>query len=144
MKPAGATSATIVLTTAQVRALYDTAARPRQGAGPRDTARATAVVTLFTLGLRVSELCDLDRADLHVTRGRRALRVHGKGGKTRIVYLHAAAERALAALPHRHHDPARPARRARREHAAAGHPDRRAVHPAGRVAAPPPPRRGHG
>ncbi|HEV7650322.1 MAG TPA: tyrosine-type recombinase/integrase [Actinophytocola sp.] len=98
VKPAGSTSTTIVLTTAQVRALYDAAARPRQGAGPRDTARATAVVALFTLGLRVSELCDLDRADLHVTRGRRALRVHGKGGKTRIVYLHAAAERALAAF----------------------------------------------
>jgi site-specific recombinase XerD len=97
VKPAGSTSTTIVLTTAQVRALYDAAAKPRQGAGPKDTARATAVVALFTLGLRVSELCDLDRADLHVTRGRRALRVHGKGGKARIVFLHAAVERALAA-----------------------------------------------
>jgi len=97
VKPAGHTSATIVLTTTQVRALYAAAAAPRQGAGPADTARATAVVALFTLGLRVSELCGLDRADLHVTRGRRALRVHGKGGKTRVVYLHAAAERALAA-----------------------------------------------
>lgn len=95
VKPAGNTTATVVLTTGQVRALYAAAARPRQGAGPADTARATAVVALFTLGLRVSELCDLDRADLHVTRGRRALRVHGKGGKTRVVYLHAAAERAL-------------------------------------------------
>lgn len=94
--PAGHTSATIVLTTAQVRALYAAAAQSRQGAGPADIARATAVVALFTLGLRVSELCGLDRADLHVTRGRRALRVHGKGGKTRVVYLHAAAERALA------------------------------------------------
>jgi site-specific recombinase XerD len=96
VKPAGHTSATIVLTTAQVRALHTAAAAPRQGAGPADTARATAVVALLTLGLRVSELCGLDRADLHVTRGRRALRVHGKGGKTRVVYLHAAAERALA------------------------------------------------
>jgi len=97
VKPAGSTSSTIVLTTAQVRALYNAAAQKRQGAGPRDTTRATAVVALFTLGLRVSELCDLDRADLHVTRGRRALRVPGKGGKIRVVYLHDAAERALAA-----------------------------------------------
>jgi len=55
------------------------------------------VVALFTLGLRVSELCALNRSDLHVTRGRRALRVHGKGGKTRVVYLHKAAEDALTA-----------------------------------------------
>ena len=95
VKPKGTTTATIVLTTGQVRALYETAATRRQGAGEKDTARAKAVVALFTLGLRVSELCDLDRADLHVTRGRRALRVHGKGGKTRVVYLHAAAEQAL-------------------------------------------------
>jgi site-specific recombinase XerD len=95
VKPTGTTTATIVLTTGQVRALYAAAARPRQGAGPHDTARAKTVVALFTLGLRVSELCALDRADLHVTRGRRALRVQGKGGKTRVVYLHAAAEQAL-------------------------------------------------
>jgi site-specific recombinase XerD len=91
------TSTTVTLTTAQVRALYDTAAGARRGAGPLDTARALAVVALFTLGLRVSELCDLDRTDLHVTRGRRALRVHGKGGKTRIVYLSSAADTALRA-----------------------------------------------
>lgn len=89
------TTGTVVLTTAQVRALFTAARTPRRGASPLDTARATAVVALFTLGLRVSELCDLDRSDLHVTRGRRALRVHGKGGKTRVVYLHAAAEEAL-------------------------------------------------
>jgi site-specific recombinase XerD len=89
-------SATVTLTTAQVRALYDTAGSVRRGAGPLDTARALAVVALFTLGLRVSEVCDLDRTDLHVTRGRRALRVHGKGGKTRIVYLSAAADTALS------------------------------------------------
>jgi site-specific recombinase XerD len=86
----------VVLTTAQVKALYTAARTPRRGASPLDTARAAAVVALFTLGLRVSELCGLDRSDLHVTRGRRALRVHGKGGKTRIVYLHEAADRALA------------------------------------------------
>lgn len=91
------TSGTVVLTTAQVRDLYTAAATPRRGASALDTARATAVVALFTLGLRVGELCGLDRGDLHVTRGRRALRVHGKGGKTRVVYLHKAAEDALTA-----------------------------------------------
>jgi site-specific recombinase XerD len=92
---ATSTAGTVVLTTAQVKALYAAARTPRRGASALDTARAAAVVALFTLGLRVSELCDLDRGDLHVTRGRRALRVHGKGGKTRVVYLHAAAEQAL-------------------------------------------------
>ncbi|MCP2251458.1 Site-specific recombinase XerD [Prauserella aidingensis] len=89
------TSATVTLTGRQVRALHTAAAAPRRGAGPVDTARAAAVVALFTLGLRVSELCGLDESDLHVTRGRRALRVHGKGGKTRIVYLSEPAEAAL-------------------------------------------------
>ncbi|HYQ67733.1 tyrosine-type recombinase/integrase [Actinophytocola sp.] len=89
------TTGTVVLTTAQVKALYAAARTPRRGASALDTARAAAVVALFTLGLRVSELCGLDRGDLHVTRGRRALRVHGKGGKTRIVYLHEAADHAL-------------------------------------------------
>ncbi|WP_285499693.1 tyrosine-type recombinase/integrase [Actinokineospora sp. NBRC 105648] len=93
--PTGSTTSTVTLTTDQVRTLIDTAATPRRGNGPLDTARASAVVALFTLGLRVSELCALDRADLHVTRGRRALRVHGKGGKTRIVYLSTMADRAI-------------------------------------------------
>jgi len=93
--PASSTSTTITLTTAQVAKLCEAAATPRRGASPVDVARAKAVVALLTLGLRVSELCALDRADLHVTRGRRALRVHGKGGKARIVYLHALADQAL-------------------------------------------------
>ncbi|OLF06829.1 integrase [Actinophytocola xinjiangensis] len=93
--PTGSTASTVVLTTGQVRALFATASATRRGASLLDTARATAVVGLFTLGLRVSELCALDRDDLHVTRGRRALRVSGKGGKNRVVYLHETAERAL-------------------------------------------------
>jgi site-specific recombinase XerD len=95
--PPGNASTTVTLTIGQVRTLCETAAMPRRGAGPLDTARARAIVALFTLGLRVGELCALDRSDLHVTRGRRALRVFGKGGKTRIVYLHALAEEALTA-----------------------------------------------
>ncbi|MBN6040072.1 tyrosine-type recombinase/integrase [Amycolatopsis sp. 195334CR] len=92
---AASTSATVTLTTRQVAALHQAAAAPRRGASACDTARAAAIVTLFTLGLRVSELCGLNDADLHVTRGRRALRVHGKGGKTRVVYLSVPAENAL-------------------------------------------------
>ncbi|MFT7839160.1 tyrosine-type recombinase/integrase [Saccharothrix sp. BKS2] len=95
------TTSTVTLTIRQVQALYAAAVAPRRGAGPVDTTRAGAVVALFTLGLRVSEICGLDGADLHVTRGRRALRVTGKGGKTRIVYLHELADNAL--MDYLHH-----------------------------------------
>ncbi|OLT46689.1 integrase [Saccharomonospora sp. CUA-673] len=96
---AASTSATstVTLTASQVRALHAAAAAPRRGASALDVARSGAVVALFTLGLRVSELCELDESDLHVTRGRRALRVTGKGGKTRIVYLSAPADAAITA-----------------------------------------------
>ncbi|GAA3001749.1 tyrosine-type recombinase/integrase [Actinokineospora diospyrosa] len=86
----------VTLTTGQVAALLTAAATRRPGASPRDRLRARAVVALFTLGLRVSELCDLDHPDVHTTRGRRALRVTGKGGKIRTVYLSDLAEGALA------------------------------------------------
>ncbi|EMD29506.1 tyrosine-type recombinase/integrase [Amycolatopsis azurea] len=92
---AASTSATVTLTTRQVAALHRAAGAPRRGASACDVARAVAIVALFTLGLRVSELCGLDEADLHVTRGRRALRVRGKGGKVRVVYLSVPAENAL-------------------------------------------------
>ncbi|OKK01855.1 tyrosine-type recombinase/integrase [Amycolatopsis sp. CB00013] len=92
---AASTSATITLTSRQVAALHRAAGAPRRGAGACDVARAVAIVSLFTLGLRVSELCGLDEADLHVTRGRRALRVRGKGGKVRVVYLSVPAENAV-------------------------------------------------
>ncbi|MBM7774481.1 site-specific recombinase XerD [Actinokineospora baliensis] len=88
--------AVLTLTTGQVAALLTAATTRRPGASPRDRLRARAVVALFTLGLRVSELCDLDHPDLHTTRGRRALRVTGKGGKVRTVYLSDLAEAALA------------------------------------------------
>lgn len=95
LSAAGRTSSTVSLTTAQVRQLYEVAGRVRPGVSPLGAARARAVVALFTLGLRVSELCGLDRADLHVTRGRWALRVMGKGDKPRVVYLSGPAELAV-------------------------------------------------
>ncbi|SDJ98794.1 Site-specific recombinase XerD [Actinopolyspora mzabensis] len=88
------------LTVEQVRALYTAAATPRRGASTQDTARATTVVALLTLGLRVSEMCALNRSDLHTTRGRRALRVPGKGDKPRIVYLPESVEITLTDYLH--------------------------------------------
>ncbi|SDC09181.1 tyrosine-type recombinase/integrase [Actinokineospora iranica] len=87
-------SRTITLADAEVAALYHFAGRlPRQR--ELDRLRARAVVALFTAGVRVSELCDLDRGDLHRNRGHRALRVHGKGAKDRIVYLAAPVAAAV-------------------------------------------------
>lgn len=91
------TSATVVLTAEQVDLLLRTAARPRQGVSPLMASRAVAIVALFTLGLRVSELTGLRRGHLHVNRGRRALRVMGKGGKIRVVYLSGLAAEVLQA-----------------------------------------------
>jgi site-specific recombinase XerD len=96
----GHTSSTITLTSAQVRTLYETAGTPRPGVGALAAARAQAIVALLTLGLRVSELCSLDTADVHVTRGRAALRVPGKGHKPRVIYLSTLAETALTAYLH--------------------------------------------
>ncbi|HVK23247.1 MAG TPA: tyrosine-type recombinase/integrase [Actinokineospora sp.] len=105
------TTRTVTLTAQQVRALLDAAAAPRPGRDRLGTLRATAVVAVFTLGVRVSELCDLTRADLHSTRGRTALRVPGKGDKPRVVYLSGLAQDALNAyLHHRATDTAPAAR----------------------------------
>lgn len=89
------TANTIVLTPEQIRALLDSAGTPRGGQSALMTARAHAIIALLTLGLRASEVCELNRVDLHVTRGRRALRVHGKGQKERVVYLSGLADDAL-------------------------------------------------
>ncbi|WP_436498050.1 tyrosine-type recombinase/integrase [Actinokineospora sp. HUAS TT18] len=105
------TTRTVTLTADQVRALLTAAATPRPGRDRLGTRRATAVVALFTLGIRVSELCDLTRADLHSTRGRTALRVPGKGDKPRIVYLSGLANDALNAYLHERSTDTAPARR---------------------------------
>lgn len=49
---------------------------------------------LFSTGLRVSELCSLNRESVDLKRGEFA--VKGKGGKTRLVFLSDKAKRAVA------------------------------------------------
>ena len=51
-----------------------------------DVLRDRAVLgTLFSTGMRVSELCSLDRDKIDITRGE--LSIRGKGGKIRVVFL---------------------------------------------------------
>jgi site-specific recombinase XerD len=93
-------SPTVRLTAEQVRALLTAAARLPHGRGPTAelySKRAVAVLALLTLGLRVSELVGLDRADLYRTGGEEVLRVLGKGGLHREVYLTAPVRDALTA-----------------------------------------------
>ena len=102
-----------VLTEEQARALLAAAARRAEeaalpGEGPADSAstgdgesaaRAVALrdvallEVLYATGVRVSELCGLDVADLD--RSRRTMRVLGKGDRERTVPYGAPAARAL-------------------------------------------------
>ena len=90
-------SPTIRLTATQLKALLDAAAQLPNRTRHRDlyAARAVAVVALLTLGLRVSELVGLDRDNLMVSGGEPMLRVLGKGGIHREVYLTELAATAL-------------------------------------------------
>ncbi|WP_297502505.1 tyrosine-type recombinase/integrase [Pseudonocardia sp.] len=92
-------SPTIRLTAEQLGALLRAAARLPNRTRHRElyARRAVAVVGLLTLGLRVSELVGLDRDDLVVTGGEPVLRVLGKGGVRREVYLTELAAVALRA-----------------------------------------------
>ena len=91
-------SPTIRLTAAQVAALLTAAARPTvRGRYARLYAtRSVAYVALLTLGLRVSEITGLDRGDRYRTGGDDVLRVLGKGGLHREVYVTALVREALA------------------------------------------------
>lgn len=111
-------SPTIRLTAAQLRALLDAAAQLPNRTRHRDlfAYRAVAVVALLTLGLRVSELVGLNRDDLVVSGGEPMLRVLGKGGVRREVYLTDLADAALSdylAERDRQSDAATPALRGR-------------------------------
>jgi integrase/recombinase XerC len=64
-------------------------------AGPLAARDAAVLEVLYATGIRVSELCGLDQADLD--RERRVIRVFGKGRKERTVPLGAPALRAVEA-----------------------------------------------
>jgi site-specific recombinase XerD len=94
-------SPTVRLTAEQLKALLMAAARMPYSRSPRlarlYALRAVAVVALLTLGLRISELVGLDRDDLYRTGGDDVLRVLGKGGLHREVYVTDLVRDALAA-----------------------------------------------
>ncbi|MCW2741787.1 MAG: xerC3, partial [Blastococcus sp.] len=81
-----------VLAPDQARALVETAAGAEEPIGLRD---AVVLELLYASGIRVSELVGLDVDD--VDRGRRLLRVLGKGRKERSVPYGVPAERAVDA-----------------------------------------------
>ena len=93
-------SPTVRLTAAQLHALLVAAADlppPAVTTLRRYYAtRAVAVVALLTLGLRISELIDADRVDLYPSGGDQVLRVRGKGGHHREVYITDLVGAALA------------------------------------------------
>jgi integrase/recombinase XerC len=66
-----------------------------QGDAPEDLRDRLVLELLYGTGIRVAELCGLDVDD--VDRGRRVLRVLGKGAKERTVPFGLPAERALEA-----------------------------------------------
>jgi site-specific recombinase XerD len=94
-------SPTVRLTPAQLRALLLGAGALPHGRDPRlhrlYATRAVAFVALLTLGLRISELVGLDRGDLRRTGGEDVLRVLGKGGLHREVYVTDLVATALSA-----------------------------------------------
>jgi site-specific recombinase XerD len=115
-------SPTVRLTADQLAALLAAAARPTVR-GPHaelHARRAVAFVALLTLGLRISEVTGLDRADLRRSGGDDVLRVLGKGGLHREVYVTGLVRDALTAYlaeRDRHNGGAVPALRGR------GHPE---------------------
>jgi site-specific recombinase XerD len=86
-----------VLSRADVGALLDPVAVLEEGSGP---ARATrlrddaVLELLYAAGLRVAELCSLDRGNLDLDA--RTVVVRGKGDKERIVPIHDRCAEALA------------------------------------------------
>ncbi|WP_214370026.1 tyrosine-type recombinase/integrase [Pseudonocardia sp. H11422] len=93
-------SPTVRLTASQLKAMLVAAGRLHYTSDARYqrlyALRAVAVVAVLTLGLRISELVGLDRDDLYRTGGEEVLRVLGKGGLRREVYLTDLTRVALA------------------------------------------------
>jgi integrase/recombinase XerC len=88
--PSGGGRLPRVLSSGEVSSLLDA-----PGATPVDRRDLAVLELLYAAGLRVSELCGLDRADIDL-RGR-TVTVLGKGGKQRRVPIHDAAVAALRA-----------------------------------------------
>jgi integrase/recombinase XerC len=80
----------VVLRTDQAAALVEGPADQAQPVALRDR---LVLELLYATGIRVGELCGLDLTD--VDRGRRVVRVLGKGGKERTVPFGLPADRAL-------------------------------------------------
>jgi len=76
----------------EVRGLFQQCAADAHAAGVRD---AALLGVLYGAGLRRAEVVALSLSDYTVTDG--ALRVRGKGNKTRVAYLRGGAAQALAA-----------------------------------------------
>ncbi|MBI2466171.1 MAG: tyrosine-type recombinase/integrase [Candidatus Sungbacteria bacterium] len=64
-----------------------------EGASPKSFRDKAVLELLFSTGLRVSELCSLNRESVNLKRGEFA--VKGKGGKIRVVFLSDTAKNAL-------------------------------------------------
>src|SRR5262249_35267961 len=79
---------------AQARALLESAAQRADDGSPVGLRDVAVLELLYATGIRVGELCGLDIDD--VDRGRRVLRVFGKGRKERTVPYGIPADRALA------------------------------------------------
>ena len=77
----------------EARALLDAAAAAADDGSPVGVRDAAILELLYATGIRVGELCGLDVDD--VDRGRRVIRVFGKGRKERTVPYGLPADRAL-------------------------------------------------
>lgn len=80
--------------------LNDAVAAVSEAGGPVAARDAAVLEVLYATGIRVSELCGLDLADLD--RARQVIRVFGKGSKERTVPLGRPALRALDAWLGKH------------------------------------------
>ncbi len=81
------------LSAAEARALLDAAAVRADDGSPTGLRDVAILELLYATGIRVGELCGLDVDD--VDRGRRVLRVLGKGRKERTVPYGVPADRAI-------------------------------------------------
>lgn len=76
--------------------------RAPQGASLSDLRDRAILETLFSTGLRVSELCSLDQDDIDLKRGE--FSVKGKGSKIRLVFLSEQAKAAIASYLEKRRD----------------------------------------